>query len=203
MIGLRQLHLLVFSVIIIIDGGGGAKQEPTPAPVLRLPLSESQIKVLEEGGGQWYIVCGYRQRRGSRGSGSGLWSQTMSGVGEIVLVPHTRQTDGVEDCRHQYWRGYDEIEHQVDDKEDGGGRGGGGKKIELNKEGGGSKDSNRKNRDAAESEERRDDKTCSGSVTSTSEMGDWKVALQSLINIILFALLPILIRLGMLGHKGK
>ena len=132
----------------------------------------------------------------------------MSGVGEVVLVPRSRQTDGVQDCRHQYWRGYDEIEHQVD-KEDGGGRGGGkDKKIEhqMNKEGdesGGSKDSNRKNRDAAEIEERQDDQTCSGSATSTSEMGDWGVVLQSIINVILFAFLPILIRLGMLGHKGK
>ena len=211
MVKLLLLLVKLLLLLIVLLGGvvNGDKQEA--APVLRLVFSQLQKQILQEagqeGGGEYFVICGYRESGGGRGSNNskreaaGLWSKTLSDVGEIVLVPRTRQADGVQDCTDSYWAGYDEIkkgggeddmERKADNRDDRE------RKVEAREK----KIEAREKK--IEEKEKAGSQTTSCPLTATTEtMGDWVVAVQSLMNILLLLVLPIFTKLGLLGPRGK
>ena len=205
-----MVKLLLLLLLVVILGGvvNGDKQE---APVLRLVLSQSQQQILREAGreegGEYYVICGYREGgRGQKktGAASGLWSKSLADVGEMVLVPHSRQGDGVEDCTGAYWGGYDELEVGEKEEEEDSIKNQEDEETDIENE-------RKSRREAAdnigdkaalvESENKENDNdTCD---KSTTQLGDWVVAVQTCCNLLFFFLLPFVTRMGYFGQRGK
>ena len=193
------VKLLLLAVVLLGVVINGDKQEAA-APVLRLVLSQAQQQILQEAGreegGEYFQICGYREGgRGQKrtGAASGLWSKSLADFGEVVLVPHSRQADGVQDCSGPYWGGYDELE--VGEKEED-------EETEIENE-------KQNRREAADNIGEKaalvesEHETCQKSTTQQSLLGDWVVAVQTFCNVLFFFLLPLVTRMGYFGQHGK
>ena len=141
-----------------------------------MELNGTHLEKLRTGGQGWLVVCGYQE------PGRGIWSGTLAETQSLVLVPLTRTKDGVVDCQKNSWAyGYDELgvvkKHDTTAKEEE-------KKV--------------KNTDP----HHLCDKEKNTTPTDPRDNTYLEVLYQSVSNLLFFCLLPLLTRLGLLGHRG-
>lgn len=135
------------------------------------------------------VICGYKEN-GRRGRG--LWGNTLAETQVITLIPLSRTGDGIEDCGQDTWSpGYDEVVSRVNDERD-------------------EEEEAEQTMDSREQEDKEENnKINTGGRedninTGSREDKTWlTVLLQSLCNIIVFILLPLMTSRGVFGNRGN